>query len=148
MQTHIHARVFVLSDKNAEWVEQAAVPGKVGRLAATAAAAGELAYVFGGYSVAADDTEVSTPWVHSFDPLTSRSASIMRTIWKRSPAPVPNSFLSMPSTMKNCPTWTDCLLVAAFLKRTCRPSPVTAACSMIFGKPWRLECPPTLNVAV
>lgn len=78
----IHARVFVLSDKNIAWVEQVAVPGKVGRLAATAAAVGELAYVFGGYSVTADGTEVSTAWVHSFDPETSQFKEL-------SPMPVP-----------------------------------------------------------
>lgn len=66
-----HARTFVWSDKTARWAERPAVPGGVGRLAATAATAGELAYVFGGYSVAEDGVETSTPFVHSFDPQTS-----------------------------------------------------------------------------
>lgn len=63
-----HARTFVLSEKSDKWIEHAPVPGGDGRLAATATSVGALAYVFGGYSVAADGSEVSTPWVHSFDP--------------------------------------------------------------------------------
>ena len=60
-------------DANAgEWAEAAPVPGGVGRLAAAAASAGGTAYVFGGYSVAEDGTEVSTPWVHAFDPVKGR----------------------------------------------------------------------------
>lgn len=77
-----HARTFVLSDRDKEWVEHDPVPGGVGRLAATAASVGKLAYVFGGYSVTADGAEVSTPWVHSFDPITGVFAEL-------SPMPVP-----------------------------------------------------------
>lgn len=77
-----HARTYVFSDTNPEWIEGPAVPGGVGRLAATAASAGELAYVFGGYTVAEDGTEVSTPWVHSFDPSTLQFTEL-------SPMPVP-----------------------------------------------------------
>lgn len=77
-----HARSFVLSETTNNWVEHAPVPGGVGRLAATATSVGELAYVFGGYSVAEDGTEVSTPWVHSFDPATGRFVEL-------SPMPVP-----------------------------------------------------------
>ncbi len=77
-----HARTFVLSNETDEWVEHAPVPGGVGRLATTAASVGKLAYVFGGYSVAEDGTEVSTPWVHSFDPVTGVFAEL-------SPMPVP-----------------------------------------------------------
>jgi hypothetical protein len=43
---------------------------------------GELAYVFGGYTLAADGAEVSTPWVHSFDPVTS-------TFTELAPMPIP-----------------------------------------------------------
>ena len=64
-----HARTFVLDDMDREWLETAAIPGDVGRLAATAIGVGERAYVFGGYTVAEDGSEVSTPWVHAFDPL-------------------------------------------------------------------------------
>ena len=59
---------WVFDANTHEWAEAAPLPGGVGRLAAVAAAVGELAYIFGGYSVAEDGTEVSTPWVHSFDP--------------------------------------------------------------------------------
>jgi len=63
---------WVLNGNTREWAEVAPLPGGVGRLAAVAAAVGELAYVFGGYSVAEDGTEVSTPWVHSFDPVSGQ----------------------------------------------------------------------------
>ena len=77
-----HARTFVLNKENNDWSEHAPVPGGIGRLATTAASVGELAYVFGGYSVAQDGTEVSTPWVHSFDPETGVFTEL-------SPMPVP-----------------------------------------------------------
>jgi hypothetical protein len=67
-----HARTFVFSAATETWKEYASVPGDAGRLATTAAAVGGLAYVFGGYSVLQDGSEVSTPWVHSFDPATGR----------------------------------------------------------------------------
>ncbi len=65
----VHARTFVFSDKTEKWDEQDLVPGGIGRLAATAESVGPLAYVFGGYSVAKDGTEISTPWTHAFDPV-------------------------------------------------------------------------------
>ena len=77
-----HARTFILDDIDREWLEAAAVPGDVGRLAATAIGVDERAYVFGGYTVAEDGSEVSTPWVHAFDPLTGEFES-------REPMPVP-----------------------------------------------------------
>ncbi len=64
------AVTYVLDVGRNEWTQAAPVPGGVGRLASAAVSVGELAYVFGGYSVAVDGTEVSTPWVHSFDPAT------------------------------------------------------------------------------
>lgn len=63
---------WVFDGNTREWAEAAQLPGGVGRLAAVAAAVGELAYVFGGYSVAEDGTEISTPWVHSFDPVSGQ----------------------------------------------------------------------------
>lgn len=54
---------WVFDANTREWAEAASLPGGVGRLAAVAAAVGELAYIFGGYSVAEDGTEVSTPWI-------------------------------------------------------------------------------------
>lgn len=76
------AVTYILDKQTNQWAEANPVPGNVGRLAAVAAAAGELAYVFGGYTVAEDGTEVSTPWVHSFDPVT-------RSYEQRQPMPVP-----------------------------------------------------------
>jgi N-acetylneuraminic acid mutarotase len=68
--TDIHASTWLLGNKHLTWVEQSPLPGEVGRLAATAATIGQLAYVFGGYTVAANGDEESTPWVHSFNPAT------------------------------------------------------------------------------
>lgn len=76
------AVTYVFSGRDNEWVEADPVPGGVGRLAAVAAAAGELAFVFGGYTVAPDGSEDSTPWVHSFDPVT-------QSFEERQPMPVP-----------------------------------------------------------
>jgi hypothetical protein len=59
---------YVLDVKAAHWAKAKPVPGGVGRLASTAAAVGERAYVFGGYTVAEDGAEESVPWVHAFDP--------------------------------------------------------------------------------
>jgi len=64
-----HAKTYVFDSADDKWREAAPVPGGVGRLAATAVAVGELAYVFGGYTVAEDGSEKSTRWVHAFDPL-------------------------------------------------------------------------------
>ncbi len=61
---------LVLDSESGRWRESSALPGGAGRLAATASSVGGLAYVFGGYTVAADGTEVSTPLVHAFDPET------------------------------------------------------------------------------
>ncbi len=76
------ARSFVYDSATGKWQETDPVPGNVGRLAAVAAAAGDKAYVFGGYTVAEDGSEVSTPWVHSFDPSTGRYV-------ERAPMPLP-----------------------------------------------------------
>ena len=63
---------LVLDSESGRWREFAPLPGGVGRLASVAASVGGLAYVFGGYTVAEDGTEVSTPWVHAFDPVTDK----------------------------------------------------------------------------
>lgn len=60
---------LVLDSKTRQWKKADALPGGVGRLASVAAAAGNLAYVFGGYTVAEDGAEVSTVWAHSYDPV-------------------------------------------------------------------------------
>lgn len=54
---------FHLSLATGAWTTLDAVPGPAGRLAASAAVAGGVVYVFGGYTVSADGTEESTPGV-------------------------------------------------------------------------------------
>ncbi len=73
---------YVFDGSTQEWHEASPVPGGDGRLASVAATVGNRAYVFGGYTVAQDGAEVSTPWVHAFDPATGGYA-------ERSPMPVP-----------------------------------------------------------
>ncbi|MDH3336428.1 MAG: galactose oxidase [Gammaproteobacteria bacterium] len=77
-----HARTFVLDSNAMQWREASPVPGDVGRIAAAAIAVGERAFVFGGYTVADDGSEVSTRWVHAFDPLSGEFE-------ERQPIPVP-----------------------------------------------------------
>jgi N-acetylneuraminic acid mutarotase len=77
-----HAKTFVLDNIGREWREAEPVPGGVGRLAATAIAVGERAFVFGGYTVAVDGSEKSTPWVHAYDPVSG-------AFTQRRPMPVP-----------------------------------------------------------
>jgi len=65
----IHSHAYVV-DVNERFVrELPPVPGGKARLASTAAAAGGKIYVIGGYTVGQDDSEVSTPEVYVFDPV-------------------------------------------------------------------------------
>lgn len=64
------ALTFVFDSRSKRWKETEPVPGGAGRLASVAAAADGLIFVFGGYTVAEDGTEVSTPWTHAFNPVT------------------------------------------------------------------------------
>lgn len=64
------------------WRNLPDVPVAEGRLASAAAGVGGLVYLFGGYTVAADGTEVSTPEVFAFDPKTD-------TYLRRKSMPVP-----------------------------------------------------------
>jgi len=66
-----HAKTYVFDSADNGWREVEAIPGDAGRLAATAVAVGERAFVFGGYTVAEDGSEESTRWVHAFDPVSS-----------------------------------------------------------------------------
>ena len=83
-RTHgdVMASTFVYDSRSRSWSEADPVPGGVGRLASVAASAGGLAFVFGGYTVAADGSEVSTPWTHAFNPR-------KREFTERAPMPVP-----------------------------------------------------------
>ena len=73
---------WLFDAQTGEWRKAAPVPGGVGRLASVAAAVRGIAYVFGGYSVAEDGSETSTPWVYAFDPVSG-------TFEQRASMPVP-----------------------------------------------------------
>jgi hypothetical protein len=77
-----HARTFVLDSDTGAWRIAEPVPGGVGRLASIAVGMKDRIYVFGGYTVAANGEEASTPWVHAFDPVNG-------TFEARKPMPVP-----------------------------------------------------------
>ena len=83
-RTHADTRdvTWVFSSQSGEWRKADPVPGGVGRLASVAASVGGVAYVFGGYTVKEDGSEVSTPWVHAFDPVNG-------TFVERASMPVP-----------------------------------------------------------
>jgi len=75
------ASTYVYDSRSKSWSEADPVPGDAGRLASVAATADELVYVFGGYTVAGDGAESSTPWTHAFNPR-------KRTFEERAPMPV------------------------------------------------------------
>jgi len=75
-------RAFVLDVEAGRWTPLPDMPGEVGRLAATAQALGDRVYVFGGYAVAADGTETTSPAVDIYDAHTRRYTS-------GAPIPVP-----------------------------------------------------------
>ncbi len=57
----ISTGAFALDPDAGTWERLPEVPGDVGRIAATAQAIGSRVYVFGGYEVAADGTEITSP---------------------------------------------------------------------------------------
>ena len=59
-------------DADDDWQEVSPVPVKSGRLASTAVSIAGKIYVFGGYTVAADGHEVSTPEVVQYNPITNQ----------------------------------------------------------------------------
>jgi N-acetylneuraminic acid mutarotase len=63
----ISSKAVVLNPGADEWTELQPVPGG-GRLAASAVTAGGAAWVFGGYTVAADGSEKSIPGVYRIEP--------------------------------------------------------------------------------
>ncbi len=78
----IHNKAWVFDSAGGRWQTAPDVPGGGGRLASVAVGLGETIYVFGGYTVAADGSEVSLPAVHAFDPVAKRFTA-------RAPMPVP-----------------------------------------------------------
>lgn len=68
--THRDAFMLPLSEK--EWHRLAPVPGIPGQLASTAASLMDKIYLFGGYSVAEDHSEISLPAAFEYDRKTHR----------------------------------------------------------------------------
>jgi len=56
---------YTLGNKN--WRKIPAVPGNSGELAATALAIGSKIYIFGGYAIAEDSSEMTIPWSYIYD---------------------------------------------------------------------------------
>ncbi|OUS69068.1 galactose oxidase [Pseudoalteromonas sp. A601] len=66
----VHNRVWALKLGDKQWLAKSPVPSSLqpkGRLASTAVGLGEYAYVFGGYTVNSDHTEISSPDVYRYD---------------------------------------------------------------------------------
>ncbi|NVJ68218.1 MAG: galactose oxidase [Gammaproteobacteria bacterium] len=61
---------FAVNPKSGESIQIPNVPGNSGRLASIAATVNNKIYIFGGYTVAEDHSEVSTPEVYRFNPQT------------------------------------------------------------------------------
>lgn len=66
------SEAFAFNLEERRWRRIADVPGDEGRLAAVALGLGGKVYVFGGYTVAEDHSEVSVPTVHAYDPRQDR----------------------------------------------------------------------------
>jgi len=64
----LSSRGWVLRPGADSWSKMDAVPGATGRLASTAVTAAGAVWLFGGYTVAKDGSEVSTPEVYRVDP--------------------------------------------------------------------------------
>jgi len=66
----VHAKAYKCTVATSNCEALPPLPDGKGRLAATAQTVGDMIYIFGGYTVAEDHTEVSTPEVFAFDPKT------------------------------------------------------------------------------
>ena len=80
--TDVHAKAFYCSLQTNSCESLPPLPDGKGRLAATAQRVGGLIYILGGYTVAKDHTEISTPEVFAFNPKTN-------TYTRRADIPVP-----------------------------------------------------------
>lgn len=66
----VHNKVWALKLGDKQWQTKSPVPSSLqptGRLASTAVGLGEYAYVFGGYTVSSDHSEISSPDVYRYD---------------------------------------------------------------------------------
>ncbi|MEP4051212.1 MAG: galactose oxidase [Litorimonas sp.] len=66
--TDVHARAFKCDIEKSDCEKLPPLPDGKGRLAATAQSVGDEIFIFGGYTVAEDHSEISTPEVFAFDP--------------------------------------------------------------------------------
>lgn len=80
--TDVHAKAFKCDIQKSNCETLPSLPDGKGRLAATAQTVGNQIYIFGGYTVAEDHSEISTPEVFAFDPET-------QTYERRTDIPVP-----------------------------------------------------------
>lgn len=71
---HVRSSAWMLDTQEKGWRQLPDPPGASGRLAAAAVAAAGSVWVFGGYTVAADGVEVSTPEVYRLDPVSGLAA--------------------------------------------------------------------------
>ena len=80
----VHNKVWALKLGSQQWQQKSSVPSSLplkGRLASIAASIGDKAYIFGGYTVAEDHQEISSPDSFKYDVLTD-------TYQKIAPMPV------------------------------------------------------------
>ncbi len=68
----ITRRAFAFDTRTRRWTPIHPVPGRLGRIAATAQGVDERVYILGGYTVALDGHEVSVPNVDIYDPQRDR----------------------------------------------------------------------------
>ncbi len=68
---HVANDVWVFDSRRGRWTQAPSLPVNAGRLAGTAATIGQRVIYFGGYTVAEDGSEISTPEVFAFDPAAS-----------------------------------------------------------------------------
>lgn len=78
----IHSRAFAVNLENGDLEVLGLVPGGKDRLASIAVGLYDRVFLFGGYTVGEDDSEVSTPEVFAFDPVTGEYQA-------RAPMPTP-----------------------------------------------------------
>lgn len=69
--TDVHAKAFRCAAETPHCEALPPLPDGKGRLAATAQTVGDKIFIFGGYTVAEDHSEVSTPEVFAYDPITN-----------------------------------------------------------------------------
>lgn len=78
----VHAKAYKCDVSQSVCESIAPLPDSIGRLAATAQILGDTIYIFGGYSVGEDGSEISTPEVWAFD-------VISETYTRKTDMPVP-----------------------------------------------------------